>query len=1008
MKALAKALVAPFALSATFLALQNSHAASSASCNPNTVGTPAMFHCEGYTSVPPVVTGGATAYKSQRQYFPPSWSQLGYDQRHDPVFEVPGNAPAYLTDGTFWAAPLTGLDFQDLKRALPSVGNNGEAWGSATSQYLGNVVGVSVVQGITFVQNGRREIWAIDTATGRAIWHQEVTSSAGMGQALVQKVNGKLMVFVPVGDAAFTVQNAIDFANGKPHYRGANFAGLQVFDALTGKPLWRYATQGSERPTPVFLDGKLYVTTNSAKTAVLDAATGAELGSFSNPTNGYSGLAAANWMKTADGRTLLVYGTIRPGRIFAVDVTDASAPSLAWSYTPPGATANAPGDTSMAIDPELGLAFTTVFSNTGTGSAPVYDLNLIAIDVASGQPVWSQLMGEGDSPPGYKGSIPMVKDGVVYTGNTLNGTYQAYKAATGEHLWTSDLSSPEEPADATHRPRAASVLHQGKLIVVEGRFVHTLDPATGVRLNRFQNPGFFGIWGVNQPVIIGNLAVMSSISGWVFGVPVDFITTNSGIEGDAGIVPVEVAPPAQPVYYDASAKPKSKDAALFDNSVLAYAGGPSHNSVSSNGPSGVSWQAPLKDAAPLTAKAKDEALYGKEVATQMMQVAYGASSGVSPAAGVVYAGSGRYSVDAINATTGKLLWRVRSQNANFGQPLVTPKAVIVASGDPWLNLGKTGQFKQKSPATSIGDNWALLRAYDRDSGVEKWTVYTGTGTSAMTPLYRNGNLYWVNGQGKVWAVNAETGAPVAPFMNAEGQPVVTLPGFNAISSANIYRTATGSDLMVVGLAMPNRMLAIDLDTAATVWTQDLASTGETTYSTGFAAVSPAVSQDQGLVVGTVLTGADTSADSANVLAYALDASSGEIVWTRYLATGVIPSGFAGITPMLDAERVYFNNPLKQSVAALELTSGAPLWETVTATAQGKFSWGPGVVVDGKLIQPVGENLLTLDAADGTLLNTRHVGGAFVYNHPTVAGETVYIGNSWGWVLAMPLAELIGN
>ncbi len=1008
MNRFARALVVPFAFSATFLALQNSYAASSASCNPKAVGTPAMFQCEGYTSVPPLVNGGATAYKAQRQYYPQSWSQLGYDQRHNPVFDVPRNAPAYLSQGTFWAAPLTGLAFQDLKRALPSVGNNGEVWGSATSQYLGNVVGVSVVQGITLVQNGRREIWAIDTASGRAIWHQEVSSSAGMGQALVQKVGGKLMVFVPVGDAAFTVQNAIDFANGKPHFRGANYAGLHVYDALSGKMMWRYDTKGSERPTPVYLDGKLYVTTNSARSAILDAATGAELGSFVNPTNGYSGLAAPNWAKTADGRTILIYGTIRPGRIFGVDVTDSSAPTLAWSYAPPGATANAPGDTSMAVDPDLGLAYTTVFTNTGTASAPVYDLNLIAIDVATGQPAWSQLMGAGDSPPGYKGSIPMVKDGVVYTGDTLNGTYQAYNAATGERLWSSDLSTPEEPADATHRPRAASVLHDGKLIVVEGRFVHTLDPATGVRLNRFQNPGFFGVWGVNQPVIIGNLAVMSSISGWVFGVPVDFITTTPGIEGDAGIMPIAVSPPVKPVYYDASAKPKSKDAALFDNTVLAYAGGQSHNSVTAAGPSGVSWQAPLKDATALDAPARDEALFGKEVATQMMHVAFGASTGVSPASGVVYAGSGRYSVDAINATTGKLLWRAQSQNANFGQPLVTPNRVVVASGDPWLNLGKTGQFKKNSPGTSIGDNWALLRGYDRDSGVEKWTVYTGTGTSSMSPLYRNGNLYWINGQGKIWAVNAETGAAVAPFMDAEGQPLITLSGFNAISSANVYHRADGSDVMVVGLAMPNRMVAIDLDTAATVWTQDLAATGDSTYVTGFSAVSPAVSQAAGLVIGTVLSGADTTANTTNVQAYALDANSGEVVWTRYLGTGAIPTGFAGITPMLDDTRVYFNNPLSQSVQALDLNTGAPAWETLTGAEEGKFSWGPGVVVEGKLIQPVGADLVTLDAGTGSVLNTRHVGGAFVYNNPTVAGDTLYIGNSWGWVLAMPVAELLGN
>jgi len=1013
MKLLKSAMALPFAFSATFIALQQVHAASTAACNPNTVGTPAMFQCEDFTSAPAVVNGAPSAYNSAKQYFPQSWSQLGYNQRHDPVFAVPSNAPAYLTEGAFWAAPLTGLDFQDVKRALPSTGNNAESWGSATSQYLGNVVGVSVVQGIAFVQNGRREITAVDVATGAVIWHQEVSSSAGMGQAIVQKINGKLMVFVPVGDAAFTAENAIKFATSQPgSFRGANFAGVYAYDALSGKPVWQYATKGSARPTPVYKDGKLYVTTNAPEMSILDAATGAEVGSFTNPTPGYSGLAAANWLDVtyADGsqHTILVYGTIRPGRIFGVDVTDPTAPSLAWQLTPPYAQANAPGDTSMAVDPDLGIAYTTVYSDAGDGLGPYS--NLIAIDVKTGAVKWMDNLGYGDTPPGYKGSIPMVKDGVVYTGNTLDGTYHAYNAATGEALWSTDLSQGD---GLKHRPRAASVLHDGKLIVVESRFIHTLDPATGAYLNRFQNPGFFGVWGVNQPTIVGNMAILGSISGWVFATPVDFITTNAGIQDDPGVIPLGISPPKQAIYSNSSAKPKKADAGQFDSTVLAYAGGQSHNSVTASGPTGVSWSAPLKDATPLDAPARDESLYGAEIATQMMHNAFGAGTGVSPASGVLYVGSDRYTVDAINATTGELIWRAATQNANFGQPIVTSGTVVVSQGDPWLNLGKTGQLKKKSPGTSIGDNWASLRGYDRDTGEEKWTVYTSTNTSATTPLYRNGNLYWVDGGGKLWAVNADTGAPVAPIMDTTtGQPALpALPGFNAISSPNVYHAADGSDLMVVGMAnpaTPNRMLAINLDTGATAWTQDLSGTGEVTYITGFSSMSPAVSQSAGLVIGTVFTGADTAAGTTSVTAFALDAADGTVKWTSTLATGALPAGFAGITPVIDGDRAYFNDPVSGSVQALDLADGSLAWDSPVSTPAGKFSWGPGTLVDGKLIQPVGPDLVTLDAATGSVLNTYHVGGSFTYNNATVAGGTLYIGNSWGWALAIPVSEVTGG
>lgn len=979
-------------------------------CDDQEVGTESMFECEGYKKLSPPSHGWANTHANLKQYFPQSWSQYGHNQRHNTVFTVPRNAPKWLTNGAFWAAPLTGLDFQDVTRSLPSVAYNSESWGSTTSQYVGNAVGVSVVQGITYVQTGKREIWALDTATGQSIWRQEVSTAAGMGQALVQMVNGKLTVFAPVGDAAFTVQNAVNFATKKTHFRGANFAGLYAFDGLTGKLLWRYATQGAQRPTPIYLDDKLYVTTNSDRMSILDASSGTELGSFNNPGNGYSGLAAPNWLDTDDGRRLLVYGTIRPAQIIGVDVTDASAPTLAWSFAPTYATANAPGDTSIAVDPDLGLAFTTVFSNTGSSASPMFDLNLMAINVATGTLAWNRFMGQGDSPAGYKGSVPMIHQGVVYAGNTLDGSYQAYDAVTGGQLWSSDLSSAADPPGLKHRPRAASVYVDGRLIVVEGRYIHTLNPATGEVMNRFQNPGLLAVWGINQPVIIGKLAILSSISGWVFAVPLDFITGESGLTSIAttNLPSVAVSPLKPALFFDPEKLPQIAEAAQFDNTVLAYAGGQSHNSAAAAGPEDVDieWLTALKDAIPLDENAHDEQLYGREIATHMTHIAVGASTGVSAAAGILYVGSDRFTVDAINAIDGELIWRQHTQNANFGQPLVTPDSVIVSSGDPWLNLGKTGQFRAGLPATSIGDNWASLRAYDRLTGKEKWTIYTASGTSAMTPLYNKGNLYWVNGQGKVWAVKADTGEPVAPFMHADGLPVLSLGGFNAISSANIYHQSSG-DILLVGTAMPDKVSAIDLNTASVLWSQDLAATG-TPYSTGFAAVSLAVTQAHGLVYGSVLVDADTVTNQATVLAYALDAVTGELRWSHPLATGAIPTGFVGPTPLIDRSHVFYHNPVASNITALDLITGTPIWQTAVSRPQGKLNWGPGVVVDSKLIQPVGGDLLTLDATTGMLINRYKVGGSFTYNHPSIVGNTLYIGNSWGWAMAIPTAKLIGN
>jgi len=311
-------------------------------CSPELLRSLDMFNCIARQELPPIEFGPPDTFldRRAREAFPQSWHQLGFDQRHNPVFAVPDTAPAFLRFGTFWSANITGLDFLRLGRALDTIGNP-EAWGSKTAQYLGNTMGVSAAQGIVYVQLGRHEIWALDGASGRAIWQADVTTSAGMGETLVEEINGRLMVFVPVGDAAFTVQNAIDFSNGLPHDRGANFSGVYAFDGVTGEQRWRFATKGSSRPTPVYRNGKLYLATGGGEFFVLNAEDGKQLGSFTNPGEGFPGLASLNWFETADDRLFLIYGTIRPRRILAVDATDPSAPVLGWQYTPANATANA-------------------------------------------------------------------------------------------------------------------------------------------------------------------------------------------------------------------------------------------------------------------------------------------------------------------------------------------------------------------------------------------------------------------------------------------------------------------------------------------------------------------------------------------------------------------------------------------------------------------------------------------------------------------------------------------
>ena len=979
-------------------------------CTAEVLRSPDLFNClPGPDGVPQPESGPASTYfnPAARAAFPAAWDQYGFNQPHDPVF--PGN-PAF-TSGTFWAAPLTGIDMLRAYESQPTF-DNPEDRATRTGQTLGQAMGVSVANGIVYSQLGRREVNALDATTGKRIWRTELVNVAGMGQTIIHDVGGKPMVFVPVGDEAFNIHNAVAFANGEAHDRGASFGALYALDGLTGALKWRFDVKGAARPAPIFRDGKIYLATGGGELFVLNAATGAQIGVTTNPRAGFPGLASPNWYETAAGRRYIIYGISRPRLIVAIDVTNPAAPSVAWQLAPPNAAANSPGDTPVAVDPGLGRVVTTVFSRiAGENRLLAYGIN-----ATTGAIVWSRDLGAGDSPPGFKSSVPMVKNGNVYVGNTINRTLWSLVAATGAVRWTTDLSIRGESSVRARASPAFYTTASGHevLIYPAGRHIRTLDAHTGAILNTYSTLGLFSVFGTAQPAIVGNQMYLGTISGWVYAAPVDFIMSNQGITtAPAG------NPQAPPVaaQFNPAASPSQGAVSSSPSTFPYYAGGQDNNAVVPAGGVARNWQTALRDALPLAAPPLDEVIYGPEIATQLTHWEFGAGSGVAVAQGLVYASSSRYSISALNAQDGKVVWTFPTLNRNFGQPIVTPNTVIVGGGDPYMPLAVSSDYAAQSPQTVIGSHLQHVTGLDPKTGLEKWTVWTGSGVSTQTPLYHNGNVYWVTGDGDIYAVNADSGAPVAPFMNAAGKPLMRLPGFNVISSPRLYLQEADKDknsaaraLMVVGLGMPARLLAVDLATAQTVWTQNLASFG--VFLNGFSATTVAVDQNRGLIVGSVLANVDLNTRTASLLAFGLDAKTGAIRWTQTLGSGPYPEGFVAATPVLSRRgAAFFTSPISSQVISLDTATGMIRWQTAVTFPSGRYSWGPGVVVGNDartLIEPIGPDLYSFDADSGAILNQKPVGGSFTYNNPVVAGKTLYIGNAWGWVIALPIKSVTGN
>lgn len=983
--------------------------------------------------LPPLVYGPATTYDSGLgSYYPHAWGQLQANQAHDPVFSVTNPTVASLLSQNAWAAPLTGDEFLRLARGFSRYGSNGgESWGAEAAQWLGNVTGVSVVDGIVFAEESNNQIFALDALTGIPIWSAQTVNS-DMGDALFENIAGTPMVFVAAGDVGFTLDHALDYGSAKsvspaPTVRGANFSAVYALNGLTGQTVWRFDTAGEAMPTPVYRDGSLFFDTGDGHLYALNATTGKVESSFANPDAGFSSMSSANFYETASGSLYVIYGTQAPfggtaagSNLVAVNETDPGAPRLAWSYNVSNGINTGLGDVPPAVDQSRGLVLTDALVNTGTARDVVLNLEILAVNATTGSLVWSQLAGgvpaadAGFVPVAFKGSVPMVHGGDLYVGDLLNQTYQSYSETTGKLRWEDQLQgySSRDLPGTVHQPRGGSVYWEGKIIEAEGLHIWTFDPATGKVLNDFIDPGYFGVWGITSPVIVGGEMFLGSISGWIFAVPASYVTSNPGPGPATGVsstlsggaVPTTaVVPPNPASYYDPSALPTSAETAGFPATYTAYAGGQAHNGVVASKLGALSFQTALPDAIPLVGPALDTSIYGSTVAGEMTELAFGASTGVTPANGILYVGSNRYTIEALNATTGAEIWAFDTINSNIGQPLVTPYAVVVSSGDEWFNFKQAQEFIKATPGLHVGASLQAIHGLNPVTGQELWTFYTQA-TDAMTPLYANGNLYWVDGKGNVWAINAATGKPLgAPFENSAGNPTLNLGGVNVVDSANVY-DGPGGAVMVVGTADPAALYGIDLSTDTVAWKLSTLPGNLVPYATGYAASSPAVDTSSGLVVTDLLVNAPSPTAPTGAVtseAVAIDAATGAVAWTQRLGTGGIPYGYTAATPLLSGGRVFFADPVSGEEVALSLRTGTVLWRTPLPGVD----TAPGVVVGRTLVQPAGADLVTLDTANGSVLNVADEGGAFLDDAPTVVGKTLYVGNSWGWVLATPVAGL---
>lgn len=173
------------------------------------------------------------------------------------------------------------------------------------------------------------------------------------------------------------------------------------------------------------------------------------------------------------------------------------------------------GGVVPAVAAADGIVVTQI--ETTSGKPGIAGSEEIAVDGATGKFVWRTMLGEGKVPPPNKDAVPMIRDGVVYTGSPVTNTAYALDVKSGAILWSRKLS----------RMKAAPTVEGDHVFFpVANGTIYALDRKSGEIVNAYQSGN--GGFGPQNGVIVNHTMYIGTNYGWVYAIPTsDLITSKS-------------------------------------------------------------------------------------------------------------------------------------------------------------------------------------------------------------------------------------------------------------------------------------------------------------------------------------------------------------------------------------------------------------------------------------------------------------------------------------------------
>jgi outer membrane protein assembly factor BamB len=420
-------------------------------------------------------------------------------------------------------------------------------------------------------------------------------------------------------------------------------------------------------------------------------------------------------------------------------------------------------------------------------------------------------------------------------------------------------------------------------------------------------------------------------------------------------------------------------AASSVQAVSVYRGSAAGNAVFSTGQNlTVHWTSPFLKSIAIDAIPYGNNLYiGGMVMTPQFTKFYGGSQFQDP-------------FYALNLQTGQIAWQVVTPNWHTRGPAVVNGTVYLGVGNSWAQSPMPVDWDTVTRGTGTSG----VYAYNALTGSLEWS-YKTPGAVHNTPLYANGVVYAVTGDRTLYALDAQTGAL---------RWKLAIPSYDSVSSPVLQ-----GNLLYFGGAHPYRVYAVNIATHAIAWQTTLPNViGATDDCTP--AVANGMVYIEGVTSSTFKDLPPTGAPVSERL-FALNASTGTIVWTYDEGLGHSPIFYAASTPTVVGNTVYFGSGVTASFYAVNATTGVERWHyTVGPWSLARMIGESGTVDQGIVwTGTYGGRLLGLRVTDGTpVVNKQLVQTPLYAGSPVVVDQTLILASEAGKVVAFSIPQLLGK